>query len=64
MGKPGRNAIMLVSITLLRVFRETYWLQEGLRTILGNKEEREKKTEKVDRAMKLPSLSYDYTHQQ
>lgn len=35
-----------------------------LRTILGNKEEREKKTEKVDRATKLPSLSYHYTHQQ
>lgn len=35
-----------------------------LRTVLGNKEEREKKTENVDRATKLSSLLYDYTHQQ
>lgn len=49
MGKTGRKAIMLVSATGLWGFRETYYLQVGLRMILGNKEEVEKKSEQAER---------------
>lgn len=49
--------------TALGVQRNLLSTGGTLRMIVGNKEEREKKSEVANRGTQLPSLSYDYTHQ-